>query len=279
MTNLIRLILPALFVSAATLVVAEDRIEPEPDLLAEIEVTEKLGAEVPGNLAFTDQDGKTVLLGDFFTGKRPVVLTLNYSDCPMLCHLQLNGFVDALKQLEWSLGEEFAMVTVSIDPTELPQRAKLTKNKYMKMYERRSAQDGWHFLVGSEANIKALADSVGFGYTYNEARDEYVHAAVAMICTPSGELSRYLYGVVYEPQTIKFALLEASEGNIGNTVDQLLLFCFHYDSEAGKYAPAAENIMRLGGALTVLIVGGTLGVYWRREARRRKKAEEKSATN
>jgi len=255
---------------------AEDRVEPLPDELEGVGVTEYLDTEIPKTLAFKDQDGNDVLLGDYFTGEIPVILTLNYSNCPMLCHVQLNGFTDGLKEMKMTLGEEFRMVTVSIDPAELPQRAKMTKNKYLKMYERSEAEQGWQFLVGSEANIKALADAVGFGYTYNEARDEYVHAAVAMILTPDGRLSRYLYGVMYEPQTIRFALLEAGNGQIGSTLDRVLLFCFHYDAAAGKYAPAAMNIMRLGGAVTLVVLGSLLGVHWRRDARRKRQQNEPS---
>lgn len=255
-----------------------DRIESVPDELAGVGITEHLDTEVPKELVFKDQNDREVRLGDYFTGERPVILTLNYSNCPMLCHLQLNGFVDALKQLQWELGTEFDMVTISIDPTETPQRARLTKNKYAKMYGRPGVEKGWHFLVGPEERIKAVADAVGFQYTYNEARDEYVHAAAAMICTPDGHVSRYLYGVIYEPQTIKFALLEAAEGTIGSTMDQVLLYCFHYDADAGRYAPAAINIMRLGGLVTVVILGTALGVFWRRDVRRKKQATDQATS-
>jgi protein SCO1/2 len=255
-----------------------ERIEPEPEELAGVGVTEHLNAEIPPELVFTDQDGRAVTLGDFFGSDRPVVLTLNYSNCPMLCHLQLNGFVDALKQLSLNLGTEFTMVTVSIDPTESPKRARLTKNKYKKMYGREGVEQGWQFLVGAEDQIKALADTVGFAYTYNEARDEYVHAAAAIVCTPDGRISRYLYGVLYDPQTVKLALLEAAEGEIGSAMDQVLLFCFHYDAEAGRYAPAAMKLMRLGGVVTVVVLGSILGVYWRRDARRKKQAPDEAGT-
>jgi len=259
-------------------VAGADRVEPLPEELEGVGVVEHLDILVPQKLAFKDSEGNDVLLGDYFTGERPIVLTLNYSNCPMLCHLQLDGMVDGLKAVKWVLGEDYDIVTVSIDPLETPERAALTKKKYIKRYGRPESAPGWHFLVGSEANIKALADAVGFGYKYNEERDEYVHAAAAMILTPTGHLSRYLYGVIYDPQNFKFALLEASEGKVGSTLDQVIMYCFHYDAEAGRYAPAAMRLMRFGGLVFVVVLGAVFGTYWRRDVRRKKQAEEQKSS-
>jgi protein SCO1/2 len=249
-----------------------ERTEPLPSELEGVGVVEHLDIQVPDHLAFKDTEGNDVVLGDFFTGQRPIILTLNYSNCPMLCHLQLDGLVDGLRQVKWILNKDYDIITVSIDPKETIQRAHLTKKKYIKRYERPESAPGWHFLVGSEANIKALADAVGFGYTYNEERDEYVHAAAIMILSPTGHVSRYLYGVIYEPQNLKFALLEASEGKVGSTLDQVVMYCFHYDAEAGRYAPAAMRLMRLGGLAFVVVLGAVFGVFWRRDVRRKKHA-------
>jgi len=227
---------------------------------------------VPLDLECVDSDGKPGVLKQFFVGRRPVVLTLNYSNCPMLCSLQLNGLFDALKRMPWEIGGKFEMITVSFDPLETPQRARKTKQKYLNVYRRPGAAAGWHFLTGQEENIKRLADAVGFRYRYSEAQRQYIHAAVTFILTPDGRVSRYLYGVEYDPQTIRLSLLEATDGKIGSTVDQILLFCYHYDAESGRYGPAAFRLMQLGGGLTVLVVGGGIWILWRRD-----KAKSRSA--
>jgi protein SCO1 len=190
---------------------------------------------------------------------------LNYSNCPMLCSLQLNGLFDALKRMPWAIGDKFEMVTVSFDPLETPERARLTKQKYLEIYRRAGAAEGWHFLTGNEGNIKKLTDAVGFRYRYSESQRQYIHVAVTYILTPEGHLSRYLYGVTYDPQTLRLSLLEATDGKIGSTTDQILLFCYHYDAESGRYGPAAYRLMQLGGAITMLILGGGIWMLRRRE--------------
>jgi len=253
------------------------RVEPAPGELQNVGVTEHLGAQVPLELPFRDSSGRAVKLGDFFDGQRPVVLTLNYSNCPMLCSLQLNGLVDGLTGLSWSVGNEFRAVTVSIDPKESPERAQLTKQKYLKMYRREGAASGWHFLVGEEQHIRRLADTVGFGYAYLADQDQYAHAAVAMICSPDGRVARYLYGIEYPPQTLRLALVEAAEGKIGTTLDRFLLYCFHYDASERRYVPTAQRIMRIGGVATLIAVAGILLVFWRREQKRRSRTSEATA--
>lgn len=231
------------------------RKEEAPKELDGVGIEEKLGAKLPLQLEFTDSDGKQVALGELFRGERPVLLTMNYSDCPMLCSLQLNGLVDALNTIEWQIGKEFDIVTISLDPKEAPERAKQTKDRYLTQYakgDKLAAARGWTFLVGSEANIKAVADTVGFGYRYSEERQEYLHQAGIMVLSPSATMSRYLYGIAFSPQTVRLSMAEASEGKQVSTVDALVLYCFHYDAEAGNYTPAVRNIMKLGGAITVV---------------------------
>lgn len=245
-------------------------VRPLPDAAARADIEEHLDSTLPLDLEFTAEDGRVVKLRDYFTQSRPVLLTLNYYSCPMLCTLQLNGLVDALKQLDWTPGQEFQIVTASINPFETPDLARAKQGNYLQSYGRPEATDGWHFLVGTQPSITALAEAVGFKYEYDPETKQYAHAAVAYVITPEGKISRYLYGVVFEPKTVRYSLVEASAGHIGTTIDRLVLLCFHYDETRGRYAPAAINIMRLGGGLTVLILGGWMLAQWTREQRRRR---------
>lgn len=265
------IIVAAAVVLAAAVVVADGSPTParseaeRPPELRDVGVTEHLDAQVPGDLPFVDSGGNEVTLGQYFDGERPLVLTLNYSNCPMLCSLQLNGLFDALGKMKWDIGGQFDMVTVSIDPLETPERARMTKQKYLKLYRRAGAAEGYHFLTGREENVRKLADVVGFRYQYSPTTRQYAHAAVTMILTPDGRVSRYLYGVQYDPQTLRLSLFEAAEGKVQSTVDQILLFCFHYDSEAGRYGLAALRLMQIGGGLTVVVLGCAVWVFRRRE--------------
>lgn len=252
-----------------------DQVPPQ---LEEVGVEEHLDAKLPLDLEFRDEYGAVVRLGDYFDGVKPVILTLNYYKCPMLCGLQLNGFLDGLRGLDWTPGVEFEVVTVSINPLETPALAAEKKQNYMKRYERPAAAKGWHFLTGQEPAIRRLASTLGFGYTYDRSTGEYAHAAALFVITPDGRVARYLYGIEYPKRRLRLALLEASEGKIGSTIDQIILYCFHYDPDSRRYSPVAMNIMRLGGSATALILGLTLGGYWLREARRRKQRERETPT-
>jgi len=252
-----------------------DQVPPQ---LEEVGVDEHLNASLPMDLEFRDEAGAVVELGDFFDGTKPVILTLNYYKCPMLCGLQLNGLLDGLMDLEWTPGQEFELVTVSINPLETPALAAEKKQNYIKRYERPSAASGWHFLTGREPEIRQLASTLGFGYTYDRETGEYAHAAAIFVVTPDGRIARYLYGIEYPPKRLRLALLEASAGEIGNTIDQLILYCYHYDPANRRYSPVAMNIMRVGGSATALMVGVTLGAYWLRELRRRKKSDRETPT-
>ena len=249
-----------------------------PEVLEEVGVTEHLDAKLPLDLEFRNEDGDWVELGSFFDGERPVILTLNYYKCPMLCGLMLNGVVDGLEAMDWTPGEEFQMVTVSINPLETPELARAKKQNYLKRLDRPAAAGGWHFMTGRELEINRLAETVGFSYTYDPVSKEYAHAAAIMICTPDGRVARYLYGIEYPAKRLKFGLLEAAEGSIGTTLDQLILYCYHYDPTNRRYTPVAMNIMRVGGGATALILGIALGGMWFREWRRKNKKDSKEMT-
>ncbi len=250
------------------------RKEAAPKQLVGVGVVEHLNDALPLDLEFVDSRGKPVTLGDYFDGQLPVILTLNYSSCPMLCSLQLEGLFDGLKGMEdWDLGKKYRMVTVSIDPTEATERAAMTRQKYLKRYARAGSGQGYDCLTGKNKQITQLASAIGFKYRFVPESGEYAHTAVTMICTPDGRLSRYLYGVEYNPQTLRLSLLEASEGKIGSPMEQFFLFCFHYDATSGKYAPSAFKLMKLGAVTIVLVIGGVLAVFWRRESKKTRTEE------
>jgi protein SCO1/2 len=225
-----------------------------PELLKEVGVDQKLNDEIPLNLAFRDEHGRPVELAQFF-GSKPVILTLVYYNCPMLCTQVLNGLDRSLEVLPLEIGKDFNVVTVSIDPTDRPVVAEAKQAMYAGMYRRPGAQYGWHFLTGDEPQIKQLADSVGFRYAYDPDSKQYAHASAIMLLTPSGKISRYFYGVSYPERDLRLGLVEASQGKIGSPVDAVLLFCYHYDPHTGKYGLLISRVLQLGGILTVLVGG------------------------
>jgi protein SCO1/2 len=187
----------------------------------------------------------------------------------MLCTLVLNGMTEAMKALDWTPGNEFEVLTVSFDSRETPNLARIKKQNYLNDYGRAEAGKGWHFLVGGEESVRALTSAVGFGYRWNEETKQYAHQAAIFVITPDGRISRYLYGVMFEPKTLRLSLVEAGNGKIGSPLDHIVLYCFHYDPNTGKYSVAASNIMRVGGVLTVFALGTVLSVLWARDRRRR----------
>ncbi len=236
-----------------------------------IGITENLGEQVPLDLQFTDEDGRPVTLADYFNEGKPVMLTLVYYACPGICNALLNGLTQTLGDMQWSAGDQFQVVTVSIDPTETPDLAGAKKRSYLAFYERPTAETGWRFLVGEQSQITALADAVGFGYRYEERTGLYTHAASLMICTPDGRLSRYLTDVIFEPETVQLALTEASTGAVGSPMQRFLLkWCYTYDPSAGKYVVAARKVMVFGGALFVPLMAAGLVVLWRHDLKRRR---------
>lgn len=241
------------------------RAEPLPAELEGVGITERLGQTVPLDLAFHDETGREVRLGEYLDGTRPVILNLMYMGCPMLCGLVSNGLIDAMREIDQTAGGEYGVLSVSIDPTETATLATVKRQEYLRQYGRPAAAGGWHVLTGDEPSIRALTDAVGFGYRWNEKRQEFAHAAVLVILMPDGTVSRYLYGVQYDPRTLKLSLVEAADGKTGSTLDKFLLFCFHYDAAKGRYGPAAMNLMKVGAGLTVVAIGALVLGLRRRE--------------
>lgn len=236
-----------------------------PQELDGIGISEKFGSTVNPDLEFMAESGYPVQLRSFFKQGKPVILNLVYYRCPMLCNLVLNAQTAVLKDLAWTAGKEFEVVTISIDPAEGFNLAQAKKKWYLENYGRPEAASGWHFLTDYQGNVKRLADQVGFNYRWDAKTEQFAHAAAIMVLTPDGRLSRYLYGIRYQARDLRLALTEASEGRLGTISDRLLLFCFHYDADAKSYVPFARNVMRAGGVLTVLVLGLILSVLWRRD--------------
>lgn len=232
-----------------------------------VDVDEHLGNEIDRGLQFTDHTGKAVTLADYFDGKRPVLLTMNYFRCPVLCNVQLNELTEALRLFDWTAGDEhFRIVTVSIDPREQAQLAGTKRANHLAVLGRGDAVD-WAFLTGDALNIRLLAAQLGIQYAYDPEQDQYAHPAVVVFASPEGKIARYVYGLSYQTSDLKFGLIEASEGRVGSTLDRIILSCFHYDATLGRYGPFAFGLMRIAGALTVLLIGTALLIYWRRERR------------
>lgn len=239
-----------------------------PSQLKGIDVEEHLGASLPKDLEFTNEYGKVVKLGDYLDGKRPVLLTLAYYRCPMLCGLMLNGVCNSAKALDLVPAKDYQILTVSIDPRETAELAMAKKTRYIEQFGKSGIEQGWSFLVGSGENTKALADAVGFKYFYDAARDEYAHPAVSYLIAPDGKIVRYLYGMDYKRFDLKMGLIEASQGKVGTTIDRIILSCFHYDAKEGSYVLFAQNLMRLGGFLIMVVLAA---VVWRLFAQEHKK--------
>lgn len=240
--------------------------EALPSKLEGITVTEKLGDRIPMDRPFVDHTGKKVRIGDYFDGTRPLMLTLNYYTCTTLCSIQLNALTRTLRKMAWAPGENFRQVTLSIDHREDAELAAGKRKAHLRALEK--GEVDWNFLVGDKESIKAVADAVGFGYRYDPKQNQWAHPAVIVFLSPDGKVTRYLYGLEYAPRDVKLALLEAADGKVGSTVDKLILSCFHYDATEGRYGPYAFGIMRLGGVVTVVVVGVFLVLLWRRERRR-----------
>lgn len=234
----------------------------------EVGIDQHLDSLVPLDLTFRDEAGREVQLGRYF-GSKPVILTLAYYECPMLCTQVLNGLVSAMRTLKFDAGKEYEVITVSIDPGETPALAAGKKRQYLKDYGRPGSGNGWHFLTGDSAEIARLADAVGFRYMLDPETGEYAHASGIMILTPQGRLSRYLYGIEYPPRDVRFSLIDAGQNNIGSVVDQVLMLCYEYNPITGKYGVAIMTIVRTAGALTVVTIIGFIVASIRRDRRRR----------
>lgn len=242
----------------------EDHKTSLPREMNGVGIEEQLGKTVDLDLTFVAEGGKVRKLGEYFSSGRPVILNLVYYRCPMLCNLTLNAQVNVLKELAWSPGKEFDVVTISIDPTETSEMAEEKKSAYMSNFDR-PVSGGWHFLVDHSGNVKKLAAQVGFKYNYDPAQQQYAHSAAIMVLTPKGMVSRYLYGIKFKERDLRLALTEASDNKFGVSFEKIMLMCFHYDPSAKSYVLFATNVMRLGGLLVVLILGAFLYRNWRYE--------------
>ncbi|HVH88889.1 MAG TPA: SCO family protein [Terriglobales bacterium] len=240
-----------------------------PPILQQVGIDQHLSQQLPLDLHFRDEAGKTVRLGDYF-GKRPVILAFVYYRCPMLCGEVLNGLTSAISVVSFDLGKDYDIVTVSIDPRETPDTAAKMKEVYLRRYNRHSddaAQQGWHFLTGTEDQIQKLAATVGFRYVYDPRIDQYAHASGVEVVTPDGRLSQYYYGIEYSPKDLRLGLIEASKNHIGNIVDSFILYCYHYDPATGHYGAIVMRILRLAAIATVLLLGGFIFTMVRRDVR------------
>jgi protein SCO1/2 len=236
-------------------------------ILGRVGIDQRLNQQIPLDLAFVDEKGTAVRLNQYFTSK-PVILSLVYYRCPMLCYQELNGLVAALNGItRFNLGRDFDVVVVSFDPSDSPAVAMETRKTYLQRYHRPVGDETWHFLTGKQEQISALAQAVGFKYVWDPQIKQFAHASAIMLLTPDGRLSQYYYGIEYAPRDLQLGLIEASRGKIGNVVDQVLLYCYHYDPQQGKYAATIFNILRISALATIVLVAGLVSVLWRRHAR------------
>ncbi len=268
----------AVVVLAATSAMAQFLSEPSvkgalPPGLSKVGIDQRLNEQVPLDLQFKDEQGRTVRLGDYFHSGRPVLISLVYYNCPMLCGEVLNGMSTAFKVLKFIPGKEFEVVTLSIDPREKPELAAAKKRTYIEHLDRPGAEAGWHFLTGEQSQIDALADTIGWHYQYDPKIDQFAHAAGIVLVTPQGRISQYYYGVEFSARDMRLGIIEASGNRIGSLTDQILLYCYHYDPRTGKYGAMITNIVRLAGAATVLILGFFLVTMFRRDRTRDRKLE------
>jgi len=235
-----------------------------PPPVKEVGLDQRLGESIPLDLVFKDEAGKDVRLSQYF-GKRPVILSLVYFNCPMLCGMTTDGLVRSVRALRFEPGTDYEILSVSFDPKETPEMASEKKHTVMAQYGRKSGPGGWHFLTGDAASIAALTSAVGFRYVWDAEQKQFAHATGVTLLTPQGRIARYFFGIEYPAKDLRLALIEASEEKIGNVVDQLLLLCYHYDPKTGRYTAAVRNLVRGGAALTLAALAGFVLIMLRRE--------------
>lgn len=234
-----------------------------PTVLKQVGIEQKLNAQLPLESVFRNENGEEVKLGQYF-GKKPVIIALVYYECPMLCNEVLNGLVGALKPLNFDAGKEFEVVAISFNPNEKSDLARAKKESYLARYNRPGTENGWHFLTGSPDAIENVANAVGYHYQWDESSKQYAHAGGIMMATLDGKMSRYFYGIEYAPKEVRLGLIESANNKIGNPVDQLVLYCYHYDPSTGKYGLVIMQVMRLGGLITLIAMAAMLIFLWRR---------------
>jgi protein SCO1/2 len=235
-----------------------------PQQLADVTFEQRLNTTLPLDVRFRDERGADVALGDFF-GRKPVVLAFVYYQCPMLCTQIFNGVAGALKAVPFEVGRDFDVVFVSFDPRDTPEAAAAKKAALLADYRQDAAASGWHFLTGDEPAIRRVTHAAGFSYRWDEESQQFAHVSGVLVVTPDGRLSRYFYGVEFSPKELRLALAESSEGKVGSLVEQLLLYCYHYNPSTGRYGALTMNLVRIGGAFTVMLVGGFIWIMRRKE--------------
>jgi protein SCO1 len=253
----------------------------QPSVLSGVGIAQRLNQQLPLNLAFTDEAGKAVRLGDYF-GKKPAILALVYYQCPMLCSEELNGLTSALQMVRYTPGKDFNVIVASIDPSEGPELAAAKKRSYLKRYGKPETAAGWHFLTGPQASIDALTAAVGFKYVKlavpGSTLTQYAHASAIQIVTPEGKIAQYYMGVEYSPKDLLLGLNEASSNRIGSPVDNILTYCYHYDPQANTHSLIVARVVQLGGFLTLLLLGGFMAIMFRRDYRNGHAAQPTSTT-
>ena len=238
-----------------------------PGILKDVSFRQQLGEPLPLDAQFKDESGRDVRLGDYFKTGKPVVLAFVYYGCPMLCIQVMNGLSSALKPLTFTPGKDFDVVLVSFDPRDTPQAATEKKAAHLQYWSSESTANGWHFLTGTEAQIRRTTQAAGFSYQWDERAQQFAHVSGVLVVTPDGRLSRYFYGIEYSPKELRLALVESGQGAIGSKIDELLLYCFHYDPESGRYGVVVMNLIRLGGVITVALLAGFILLMRRRDTR------------
>ncbi|MDG5765974.1 SCO family protein [Balneolales bacterium ANBcel1] len=258
-------LLPLLYAAPAA---SQHNIPPRE--LENVGITEKLGEYISGDITLFNEHGEEVTLDSYLNNGRPIILAMVYYECPMLCNLILQGMMRGVRDLSWQPGEEYDILAVSISPTETPELARESKQIYVEMLNNPEAADGIHFMTGSEAEVRRLGDEVGFYYQWNEQTQEYMHGSALIFLSENGRISRYLNGIDYPELMLRNALSDAADGRIGTALDRVVLYCFQFDASSGSYVPVAVNIMKLGGAATLLLLGLFLGFFYYRERKTHK---------
>lgn len=241
-----------------------------PKVLETVGIQQHLGEQIPLDTEFKDENGNPVKLGAYFGKGRPVILALVYYECPMLCNEVLNGLTGSLKGINFDAGKDFDIVAISFDAREndKPDLAKNKKESYLARYGRAGAENGWHFLTGTQGSIDAVTKAVGFNYVYDEKSNQFAHAGGIMMATPEGVLSRYYFGIDYEPRQLKFGIMDSAQNKVGNSAEQLLLYCYHYDPASGKYGLSILKVLRIAGVATLLGIAGMMLVFWRKNKKK-----------
>ncbi len=266
----------AALMALAAAVHADDPVASTlPSALRDVGIDQKVGGQLPLEVTFRDETGGTVHLGDYF-GHQPVIVMPVYYKCPMLCPLALEGLARALKVLTFGARTDYQLVVFSFDPHETPADARRKKADALETYGRHGGSEGWHFLTGDAPAIAALTKALGFRYTFDAARGQFVHASTLVMVTPQGKVSRYLYTTEPAPKDLRLSLVESSAGRLGTVADQVLLFCFHYDATTGRYTLLTMRLVRIGGIVTILALGGFIAFMLRQERRGRIAAEGRS---